>query len=83
MMTLRVPGSHRLLDHIPVLERLTRVAGRPIQRIGLSATVGNPAELLAWLHGSVQDTRYAVVVSPDMSPAAGSVPAAGAGSPPR
>ncbi len=38
-----------------VLERLTRLAGRPLQRIGLSATVGNPDELLRWLQGSGTD----------------------------
>ena len=37
---------------LAVLERLTRIAGRPLQRIGLSATVGNPDELLRWLQGS-------------------------------
>jgi ATP-dependent helicase Lhr and Lhr-like helicase len=35
-----------------VLERLTRYAGRDIQRIGLSATVGNPEEILRWIGGS-------------------------------
>ena len=37
---------------LAVLERLTRIVGRPLQRIGLSATVGNPDELLRWLQGS-------------------------------
>jgi len=37
-----------------VLERLQRFCGRDIQRIGLSATVGNPHEILRWLQGSSQ-----------------------------
>lgn len=32
-----------------VLERVERLAGRPLQRVGLSATVGNPEELMCWL----------------------------------
>lgn len=32
-----------------VLNRLDRYLERPLQRIGLSATVSNPSELLAWL----------------------------------
>jgi ATP-dependent Lhr-like helicase len=35
-----------------VLERLSRFCGRDVQRIGLSATVGNPADILAWAAGS-------------------------------
>ena len=35
-----------------LLDRLDRVSGRRLQRIGLSATVGNPEEILAWLGGS-------------------------------
>lgn len=36
--------------HLKVLlERMDRLAKRKIQRIGLSATTGNPAEILSWL----------------------------------
>jgi ATP-dependent helicase Lhr and Lhr-like helicase len=34
---------------LSVLSRIQRLAGRDIQRIGLSATVGNPEDMLAWL----------------------------------
>ena len=42
-----------------------RVSSRPVQRVGLSATVGNPAELLTWLQGSSADHRPARVVAPE------------------
>jgi ATP-dependent Lhr-like helicase len=35
-----------------VLERLSRFCGKDVQRIGLSATVGNPEAILAWAAGS-------------------------------
>jgi ATP-dependent helicase Lhr and Lhr-like helicase len=59
---------------LAVLERLTRVTGWPIQRIGLSATVGNPGGLLEWLQGSSRGQRPAVVVAPDNAAARPSVP---------
>jgi len=51
---------------LAVLERLARIAGQPPQRIGLSATVGNPAKLLTWLQGSSAGQRPAQVVAPDL-----------------
>lgn len=45
-----------------VLERLVRLAESDVQRIGLSATVGNPVELLEWLAGSSK--RQGRVVDP-------------------
>jgi ATP-dependent Lhr-like helicase len=60
-------GDDRGWHLLAVLERLSRLAGRPIQRVGLSATVGNPADLLAWLQGSGRDVRPATVVAPDLA----------------
>ena len=42
-------GDDRGWHLLGVLSRLTRVAGHRLQRIGLSATVGNPESLLDWL----------------------------------
>ncbi len=42
-------GDDRGWHLLFLLSRLERLTGRQIQRIGLTATVGNPAELLAWL----------------------------------
>ena len=60
---------------LAVLERLTRVAGRPLQRIGLSATVGNTEELLRWLQASNREQRPSRTVAPETSasPAAADV----------
>jgi ATP-dependent Lhr-like helicase len=55
---------------LAVLERLSRLAGRPLQRIGLSATVGNPGELLNWLQGSSAGQRPGVVVGGNPDPPA-------------
>ena len=45
-----------------ILERLTRFCERDVQRVGLSATVGNPEEILRWIQGSSK--REGVVVNP-------------------
>jgi ATP-dependent Lhr-like helicase len=55
-------GDDRGWHLLAVLERVTRLAGREVQRIALSATLGNPAELLAWL--TVTCHRPARVVNP-------------------
>lgn len=57
-------GDDRGWHLLAVLERLERVTGRPIQRIGLSATVGNPAQLLRWLQGAGAESRIGQVVAP-------------------
>ncbi|MFC1228684.1 MULTISPECIES: DEAD/DEAH box helicase [Streptomyces] len=57
-------GDDRGWHLLAVLERLERVTGRPIQRIGLSATVGNPTHLLHWLQGAGAGTRTGQVVAP-------------------
>jgi ATP-dependent Lhr-like helicase len=59
---------------LALLERLTQVTGRPIQRIGLSATVGNPADLLDWLQGSGRQQRPAIVLAPDVVSVAAQAP---------
>ncbi|MFF5929024.1 DEAD/DEAH box helicase [Streptomyces hydrogenans] len=68
-------GDDRGWHLLAVLERLERVTGRAIQRIGLSATVGNPDQLLTWLQGAGAGRRPGRVVAPD-------TPSAALGSPP-
>ncbi|WIM96996.1 DEAD/DEAH box helicase [Actinoplanes oblitus] len=68
-------GDDRGWHLLAVLERLTHLLGRPIQRVGLSATVGNPDELLAWVHGSGRDARPGRIIAPEQ-------PMAGSGPPP-
>ncbi len=67
-------GDDRGWHLLAVLERISEVAGRPVQRIGLSATVGNPDDLLAWLQGSGRTTRPATIVNPPAGTAASVVP---------
>lgn len=55
-------GDDRGAHLASLLERLTKFCGNDVQRIGLSATVGNPAEILRWIQGSSK--RAARVVDP-------------------
>ncbi|WP_205719061.1 DEAD/DEAH box helicase [Actinomadura geliboluensis] len=45
-------GDDRGWHLLAILERLGRLTERPFQRVGLSATVGNPEALLRWFQGS-------------------------------
>ncbi len=64
-------GDDRGWHLVAVLERLTRLVGQPVQRVGLSATVGNPDQLLHWLQGSSAGQRPSRVVAPDVLPGPG------------
>lgn len=70
-------GDDRGWHLLAVLERLERVAGRPVQRIGLSATVGNPEELLTWLQGSGAGQRPARIVAPHLKESKPKMPPSG------
>lgn len=48
---------------LALLERVRRLTGAEFQRIGLSATVGNPKELLEWLAGHCEGERRLVQIS--------------------
>ena len=56
-------GDDRGWHLLSVLERVGRIAGREIQRVGLSATVGNPEFLLGWVSGHCEGER--LVVAPE------------------
>lgn len=56
-------GDDRGWHLLAVLERIQRLAGQPIQRVGLSATVGNPDEMLQWMQGTAAGSRPGRVVS--------------------
>lgn len=55
-------GDDRGWHLLGALARLSRLADQPVQRIGLSATVGNPDALLTWLADGA--TRPRTVVRP-------------------
>ena len=53
-------GDDRGWHLLSVFARIQRLAGRDIQRIGLSATVGNPEEMLTWLSSCSERPRQVV-----------------------
>lgn len=59
-------GSDRGAHLMSVLERLARCSRHDVQRVGLSATVGNPTAILQWLQGTSQ--RPGCVVDPPKNP---------------
>ncbi len=54
-------GDDRGWHLLFVLERIARLAPAEPQRVGLSATVGNPDQLLDWFAGHCTGTKTAVV----------------------
>src|SRR5690606_31718760 len=61
-------GTDRGAHLMSVIERAARFTQHDIQRIGLSATVGNPADILAWIKGSSR--REGTVIDPPKEKAA-------------
>jgi ATP-dependent helicase Lhr and Lhr-like helicase len=59
-------GDDRGWHLLAVLQRIRQITGRDIQRIGLSATVGNPEELIRWLAGD--SDRESIIVAPPATP---------------
>lgn len=59
-------GSDRGAHLMSVLERIIRVSANDVQRVGLSATVGNPDRILEWLQGTSQ--RPSCKIDPPKEP---------------
>lgn len=59
-------GTDRGAHLMSVIERIAPSSQNDIQRVGLSATVGNPDQILAWLKGSSK--REGAVVDPPKVP---------------
>jgi ATP-dependent helicase Lhr and Lhr-like helicase len=63
-----IAGTDRGAHLMSVIERIAQLTPNDIQRVGLSATVGNPEAILTWLQGSSK--RPGCVVDPPKVPAA-------------
>ncbi|MBK1646219.1 ATP-dependent helicase [Thiocapsa imhoffii] len=62
-------GDDRGWHLLYLLERLSRIAGRELQRLGLSATVGNPAQLRDWLAAGLTQPSQVLAPPTDAGPA--------------
>jgi len=60
-------GTDRGAHLMSVLERLTALSSHDVQRLGLSATVGNPEAMRGWLQGTSK--RPSRVINPRHPPA--------------
>ncbi len=60
-------GTDRGAHLMSVIERIARVTRHDLQRVGLSATVGDPGAILEWLTGTSQ--REGRIVDPPKAPA--------------
>ena len=58
-------GDDRGWHLLYLLERLSHIAGRELQRLGLSATVGNPRQLCDWLAAGCERPRAVLNPSSD------------------
>ena len=63
-------GDDRGWHLLAVLERVRRLAGRDMQRLGLSATIGNPEALLEWLAPASSRPRRVVATPGDAAKSA-------------
>lgn len=61
-----IAGSDRGAHLLSVLERIRKLSRHDVQRVGLSATVGNPEAILQWIGGTSQ--RPGVVIDPPQAP---------------
>ena len=61
-------GDDRGWHLLAVTERLQRIADRPLQRVGLSATVGNPPAMVEWLSRTCPGERVVVSLPEEAAP---------------
>ena len=58
-------GDDRGWHLLAVLERISRLAGREVQRVALSATIGNPDQLLGWMTQTCSGARQVIQPATD------------------
>jgi ATP-dependent Lhr-like helicase len=58
-------GDDRGTHLLAIIERLAQYAERDLQRVALSATIGNPKDLARWLHGTSRRTMRICTIPKD------------------